>query len=304
MSENITHTAILEDCFNMMFASEQICKPFKEVGKEHVLFAQFGSVTRSGDRFTVQLLDNYRTDWEERRKKEKLDFKLAFVLGWLCHRAADRQMKPVFRQHEPESNEFPTDCSIYHDAFIFNEYYLKEDKKSPFRYPMATFEKDMESLPASSHIKVHDVTELFRVISQRILIEMHTFIPDRDDIEGWFEKLYEKHQEQIIQMERYAEAIMEPDPVKVKRFIEEPHFYSDEDPIIQLAKKLRNGIAVTQDEIESSVQSEAKSHYGQALQLGFNYLHSASAFFVGEIDQETLKDRLDVGKLGRDGLSV
>ena len=62
---------------------------------------------------------------------------------------------------------------------------------------------------------------------------MHTFIPDRDDIEGWFEKLYEKHQEQIIQMERYAEAIMEPDPVKVKRFIEEPHFYSDEDPVIQ-----------------------------------------------------------------------
>ena len=77
-------------------------------------------------------------------------------------------MKPVFRQHEPESNEFPTDCSIYHDAFIFNEYYLKEDEKSPFRYPMATFEKDHGKLARLVHIKVHDVTELFRVISQRM----------------------------------------------------------------------------------------------------------------------------------------
>ena len=71
MSENITHTAILEDCFNMMFASEQICKPFKEVGKEHVLFAQFGSVTRSGDRFTVQLLDNLYAPTGKNAEKRK-----------------------------------------------------------------------------------------------------------------------------------------------------------------------------------------------------------------------------------------
>ena len=151
---------------------------------------------------------------------------------------------------------------------------------------------------------MHDVADLFRVVWQRLLIEMHTFIPDDDDIEGWFDKLYARHQEQIIHMDRYAAAIMEPDPAKVKRFVVDTHFYSNDDPIIQLSKKLRRKEAATQEEIENAFRSEAKSHYGQALKLGFGYLRSASAFFTGEIDRDTLKDRLDIGKKGRDGLSV
>jgi hypothetical protein len=38
--------------------------------------------------------------------------------------------------------------------------------------------------------------------------------------------------------------------------------------------------------------------------MGYGYLRSASAYFMGEIDQDTLKDQLDVGKKGRDGQSV
>lgn len=123
MSENVTHTAVVEDCFNLMLASERICNAFKEAGRDHIRFIQFGSVTRSGDKFTVNLLDKYRSIWHTRNENDRLGYKLAFVLGWLCHRAADRQMKVVFREAEPESREFPTDCSIYHDAFIFRRLY-------------------------------------------------------------------------------------------------------------------------------------------------------------------------------------
>lgn len=303
MSENVTHTAVVEDCFNFMFASDQICDAFKEAGRNHIQFSQFGSVTRSGDKFTVALLDKYRMNYDARKDEEKLGYKLAYVLGWLCHRAADRQMKVVFRETEPESREFPTDCSIYHDAFIFHKLY-KNNTNTPFPYRTAHFEKNMESLPAAARIKVNDVANTFRFIWQRFLIEMHTFIAETENVEAWLDKLHAKYQEQIIHLDRYTEAVLTPDPAKVKRFVTDTNFYSDEDPIIQLSQALRQGAKPSQEEIETAFAAEPTSHYAHALKLGFGYLRSASAYFEGKIDQDTLKDRLDVGKKGRDGLAV
>lgn len=45
--------------------------------------------------------------------------KLAFVMGWLSHRACDRQFKRLFRQLDPECAATPRDCSIYHDVHLF-----------------------------------------------------------------------------------------------------------------------------------------------------------------------------------------
>jgi hypothetical protein len=303
MSENVTHTAVVEDCFNMMFASEQICEAFKEAGRKHIQFSQFGSVTRSGDKFTIPLLEKYRTNWDARKEEGQLGYKLAFVLGWLCHRAADRQMKVVFREAEPESREFPTDCSIYHDAFIFHKLY-KGNSKTPFPYQTAHFEKNMESLAASAAIKVHAAADSLRVNWQRVLLEMQTFIKETGNVEEWLNKLHAKHQEQTIHLGRYAEAVMTPDPDKMKRFVTDTHFYCEEDALIRLAEALRQGATPSQQEIEAAFAEEPASHYAHALKLGFGYLRSASAYFEDRIDQDTLKDQLDVGKKGRDGQSV
>ncbi|MCU6796458.1 hypothetical protein OB236_30470 [Paenibacillus sp. WQ 127069] len=303
MSENVTHTAVVEDCFNMMFAAEHICKAFKEAGRDHIQFSQFGSVTRSGDKFTVALLDKYRTNWDARKEEDNLGYKLAFVLGWLCHRAADRQMKVVFREAEPESRQFPTDCSIYHDAFIFHRLY-ENNNNTPFPYQKAHFEINMESLKGSGAINVHAAADTFRFIWQRQLLELQTFVPDTEHIDNWFDKLHAKHQEQTIHLDRYAEAVLTPDPDKVKRFIEDTNFYNEEDAIIQLSQALRQGAKPSQEELTAAFAAEPTSQYAHAVKMGYGYLQSASAYFTGEIDQDTLKDQLDVGKKGRDGQSV
>lgn len=303
MSENVTHTAVVEDCFNLMFATDKICKAFKEVGRDHIQFSQFGSVTRSGDKFTIPLLDKYRTNWDDRKDKENLGFKLAFVLGWLCHRAADRQMKVVFREAEPESREFPTDCSIYHDAFIFHRLY-ENNTNTPFPYRTAHFENNMVSLQAATAIDVNDAADTLRFIWRRLLIEMHTFVADTDNVDSWFDKLHAKHQEQTIYLDRYAEAVVNPVPDKVKRFIVDTNFYNEEDAILQLSQALRQGAKPSQEEVEAAFAAEPTSHYAHAVKMGFGYLRSASAYFLEEIDQDTLKDQLDVGKKGRDGQSV
>lgn len=304
MSENVTHTAVVEDCFLIMFASDQICDAFKEAGRQHIQFSQFGSVTRSGDKFTVTLLDKYKGIWSTHKEADNLAFKLAYLLGWLCHRAADRQMKVVFREAEPESREFPTDCSIYHDGFIYNRLY-KDNARTLFPYRAAHFEKQMESLPITSAIRTNDIATTYRYIWQRFLVSLHGFVKgDTADVNVWFEKLHAKHQEQVIHLDRYAEAALTPDPTKFKRFITDTNFYNEEDRILQVTQALRKGAAVSPSEIEEAYASAPTSHYAHAVKMGFGYLLSASTYFEGMIDQDTLKDQLDVGKKGRDGLAV
>jgi hypothetical protein len=69
MSEHITHTAVLDDCFRLMQASDEISDPLKEAAQSHRDFARLGSITCYGARFTFSLLDSFRTRWSERTPK-------------------------------------------------------------------------------------------------------------------------------------------------------------------------------------------------------------------------------------------
>jgi hypothetical protein len=293
----------MDDCFRLVLASGQLCAPFQEAMRAHWEFARLGSGTRAGDRHSVRLLSTFRARWASRRTQDLLEPKLAFVLGWLCHRAADRQMKPVFRQADPGYPGTPTDCSVYHDAFLFGEVYAN-DPTGP--YPAATFETDLASLPAAAALDVDAVRELFHTLMQQALIEIHTFKPDESRIEDWLAGLFDLQQGFYVNVERYAAAIADPDADKVRRFITEVHFDDREEPIIRAARALRPqlGRDVTAAEVRAALQAEAHSHYAQAVKMGCQYLLAASAFFTGEIEADDLRARLDIGKLGWDGKSV
>jgi len=301
VSENITHTGILDDCFRLMLASEEICDAFKQSVREKKDFARLGGITRSGDRFTVQLLTEFRDRWEGRSPDDNLEAKLGFVLGWLTHGAADRQMKPFFREAEPDRTQSPSDCSVYHDALVFREVFAL-GKESP--YSVATFDRNVSALPAAKGLDVSDVEDFFQALLQRALIGLHTFIPDRDDIEAWLDKLAKLRQQFDVDLERYAKAVAEPDPQKVQRFIVEMNFYDREDSIILAARKIQRGESVSSADVVTAVEADAGSHYGQAIQMGYGYLKAASDFFTSDSDPEDLRNQLDIGKPGRDGKGV
>ncbi len=46
------------------------------------------------------------------------------------------------------------------------------------------------------------------------------------------------------------------------------------------------------------------SYYALTLQLGFSYLRAASKFWDSDMTPEQLKEILDIGKMGRDGLHI
>jgi len=241
----------------------------------------------------------FRDRWADRTPDDLLEPKLAFVLGWLCHRAADRQMKPIFRRFHPEKRQSPTECSVYHDAFVFNEIYAGGEEPP---YHPAMFGEGFAALTDAA--PVESLSALIRVLLRRTLIEMHTLIPDEANPEAWIAQLFTRKQRFYVDLARYEAAITDPDPEKVRRYIVEDHFYDREEPIIQTARRLQHGETLAPDAVDEAIDAGAGSHYGHALVLATGYLRAASEFFTGRIEMDALKERLDIGKPGRDGKPV
>ena len=296
MSENITHTAIVDDCARLAERWDAICEPFRFCFSEHLEIARLGAVTRAGDLHNPRLLGLLRERWAEGAGDALTQRKLAFVLGWLGHRAADRQMKPVFRSADPDCSRSPTDCSVYHDVFVLREVYGSgaEEPYSPF-----TAARGLTEHPAAGGVPVEALEELFGVIWQRTMIRMHTFSPDNDDVERWLERLFEERGRLYVDIRRYTEALLEPDPDKVKRFVEDVNFYDPADAIVRLARALQHGEGIDDRAIGAAVTAAAEqSHYAQALGKAMGYLRTASDYFERRLDEDTLNERLDIGKPG------
>jgi hypothetical protein len=222
--------------------------------------------------------------------------KLAFVLGWLCHRAADRQMKPVFHRADPDCAEDPTDCSVYHDVFIFREVYAGGGQGP---YDPRTLQTRLEWPGGDGSRSAGDVEAFVRVALQRALLALHTFIPESNDIDAWLERLIGLRQRFDVDLSRYAEALAHPDPGKVRRFLTETNFYDAGDPIIRLARSLQQGQSDPAIALEGALsEARAGSEYAQALGKGYAYLNAASDFFRQRIGRDALRDRLDVGRPG------
>jgi len=275
MSENITHFAVCEDCLRLMQNVTSISDAFKEVTKDHPDLARMGSVTRGTARFNLHLLERIRDGWAGRRPGEHLEAKLAYILGTVCHRAADLTMKPIFVAEAPEDQQQPTTVSIYHDIFAFREIY-KEGFEKPYSPQMFGMASELE--------------EHFRLLMQRALLALHTFIPDQSDPEGWLEKLFARRQQFYVDITRYAQAYTDPDPDEWRRYIVDVNYYDAGDGLIALARQVQNGDSIADSAVvEALTPGQNQSQYGQALLRGMRYLVAASEFFAGQVSVDSLQ---------------
>jgi hypothetical protein len=281
MSENITHVAVCDDCVRLLSQIPDICDIFKQVTKDYLDIAQLGAVTRSTDRFNPDLLKRLRDDWDKRKPEDNFELKLAYSLGALCHRAADRTMKLVFVATAPEDRQSPKDVSIYHDVFLFREVY-KEGIEKPYSPEMFGMKTEFE--------------EHFRVLIQRALVSMHTFIPDVANAEKWLDNLFSLRQQFYIDIARYAEAYYNPDPEKTKKYIMDVNFYDADDDLIRISRAIQSGESVDSDAVKNALSSgKNESKYAHALSWAMRYLIAANQFFVGEMTFDDLHVAFDIG---------
>ena len=287
MSEQITHLAVADDARLLALSSPRICQPLKAVLAQHHDKVRLGAITRGSEGFAGPLVKilRGRADQPEGGDGEKL----AFCLGTMAHRAADRMMKPVFDSQSGDERLSPSDVSVYHDIFIFDRVYRKGTLPpySPDALAPAL------PFPQAPGMDVGVVEAYFRVLLQRTLLAAHTFKPDRNDPEGWLEGLFERLQDFRVDILRYHEALTNPDPQIVQRAITDVNFYNESDPILALLADLREDAAVEGDAFLKRCRLEDhNSLYARAVSMAYGYLQVAAEYWQGRAGEDLFMDSI------------
>jgi hypothetical protein len=319
MSENVTHVAVCDDVSRLASVHEAIPAEFKQALEQHHDIARLGSATRSADRWSAEVIARSRDHWpapgaagsgqaakkdDEVGVESTVSRKLAFVLGALTHRAADRLFKPIFQYcREQYGEEAGLDCSIHCDVLVFTEVYGgghggTERQVGGSALPTAMTNPYQAAVFRSPTGEAgQQAEEVFRVLWQRALISMHTFAPDASDMDGWLDRLFRTLPRFSIDLAHYQQVVERPDPAKFKRYLEDTNAYNRSDPLIVTARRVQRGEAVSAGEVEASLDAtdERSSRYARALQKGMGYLLAGGRLWQGEIDVAQAKAKFDVG---------
>ncbi|MBP7401460.1 MAG: hypothetical protein KBA30_02475 [Clostridia bacterium] len=306
LSEHVVHTAILEDSFNLVRFSDGILPEFRDLCEKYRGFGALGCTTISGDQFSFRLLEECRAAWPDRQPGDGIESKLAYVLGWVSHRATDRQMKPIWTEPDPMGKGYdadpalsPTECSVYHEGFMFREYYMEHE-----RFRDAILPGGLDALAGPLGIDAAQAAPFVQTLLLRNLFEEQTLVRDPTDVNKWFERVGLRRQRFYVDLNRYVRAILTPDPAKLDEFVVSIRFFDRNDAILRMARAIRDGAEPTSTDIEAAVAAEPESHYGKALRLSYGYIRAASDYYATDMPFEELKERLDIGKRGRDGRVV
>jgi len=304
MSEHIVHTAILEDTFRIGKGLPGVPDSFREVMRDFEAFSQLGCITVSGDQFSFRLLEQYKPLWPQR--DELLKAKTAFVLGWVSHRACDREMKPIWREpklkgrgSDVDPNLSPTECSVYHEGVMFNRYYASNPK-----FRLAVYPQEISQVPASEYVNLDRAALFVQQAFGASYMEIQTLQEDKG-MQVFFEEMCMRAQKFYVDPQRYTRSAGNPVPELTEEYVTGINWVDDSDSIVQLALRLRAGETPEPSEYLAAYHAEPGSHYGKALRLSLSYILTAAEYFEREdMGIDELKERLDIGKKGPGGLAV
>lgn len=294
MSEHITHVAACEDVTRLVAAMPAVPAPLRDAMTGRADAAQMGSITRRMDFFSVPLLHEARQRAEAAAagggKSPEPDAKLAFILGGLTHRSADRHMKPVFQHFKQQLDAARgfNECTIYCDVKILQEVYGGGGPDGPFPPGLLT----PEAAASTAQLE-----ELLRHVLRRTLISMHTINPDDQHPDQWLTALLDAEQDFKIKIERYIEVATRPDPVKVQRYLVDTNYYYPDAPIIQAARRLQAGETLIEADVATAIGGTGvkDGRYAQLLAGGVKYVRSVGFYFEHLIDEEELAKGLHIG---------
>jgi hypothetical protein len=139
------------------------------------------------------------------------------------------------------------------------------------------------------------------------MVDIQTFASPSDgsDAQRFMEDLCVQAQKFYVDVSRYARAAGNPDSERKQAYVKKINWYDDKDPLIALASCIRRGGLTDAAAVEKAMEKPASTEYGKALQMSLGYFVAAAEYFANDnMTMDTLKDRLDIGKLGPNGLGV
>lgn len=276
MSEYITHIAVQEDVARLALHAKSICDAFKICMKSHNLAMRIGSASRGNSTFIIQNIDHFRSTWERRKPEDRLEDKLAYTLGWITHRAADRYFKAKYGifDKNPE-NLHPVDIRILHDVVLYDKVYSNGVNK-PFTKGFA--QTEMKGHPAAKFVDITQAEAITGPMYQANFLNLQS-IEKASNAKEFFDRVEKQFATFTVDFDRLVEGVNDPDPEDMHQMIEAPNFYNEEDTLIKLARNIQQGKSTEGLQLENALKEENLSQYAQVLKKAFNWLFEASQYF-------------------------
>ncbi|RMD79951.1 MAG: hypothetical protein D6820_07445 [Lentisphaerae bacterium] len=294
MSDLLTHWAAFDDLRRIAMVDEKMAPELVDVLTEETEACRLGALSRGGNKWVPTILQALRPQWNSGDKR--MGEKLAFALGGVAHYPADVVMKPMTRrvsqkawemEHPGESMEdgpgemrslYYREASAYYDTHVFRKVY--GDGAEP---PFGGF----QFLLTENHSDIGVALEAFvRSLFQRALLSSHTLSPDKENILPWLDRLFDLLQPLYIDINMYVRVYTSPDPRKLEIYEVLSHFYLDDDPAIQVARRIQAGESVASDALDDAVRKgQNRSAYGQILELGVQRMRETSEWWQGKTEQ-------------------
>lgn len=295
MSEHLTHIAVCEDNIRLILYSDDINNDFKNSLKNHPDIAVICSAARGNHFYAVPFIEKVRNEGITAAYSNEL---LASAIGWLSHRGADRQMKPLTPDDMKITNpKFSRDENqIYQDAVTFDKVYGGGERKSLSPYvhlSKATLGYRMNSNVGSNLLHAPETEEHFITLIQKNLLELHKFNGESQSFEQWLDQFPDSYQNLSENLNTYIEAFSNPDSEKMENYIYSVNYYDENDDIIRLARAIHEDRSVTIELEDALSKVDQQSQYAQALAKSFKFVKKASEFYENKIDKPTLYDFIE-----------
>ncbi len=285
MSEHVTHLAVAEDSARIACADQHFNPLMRDCIDEFPNALRQGSMTRSGDMFIFPLLEKWKAQWNDNPIQRE---KMAYVLGWACHLAADRTFKPVYRITDlafyTRGYPGPSHSSIYHDAVTLHEVY-HDGKDYPFHPEVVSH--NLMGHPAAKALPVKRIEETFAYAYANDLASLKKFLTDEMTEKKSFEDTCDDDRQKFyVDVTRYSDAFYQPDPARLRQYIIKPNFYNRKDPVIVYARAIQNDgeAEINWNSIWNDIDQQ--SLYAQSLKLGYDFLLACSDYFSDKISLE------------------
>lgn len=231
----------------------------------------------------IQALENIKTKMDVNPLDFGLSQRLAVISGALIFQST-KNLLDVDSAVKPGANLPFSEEQIYRDATVLRTFF---NKGNPFS------SEDAEKIES-----------LFHEIVPRIFIRFHTLMPDDygwpDDIDF----MLQNGAEWIVNMQKWREqtgnyfsslanAIANPDKVKVQEYIRHTNFFDKRDSMLVRISP-RNRIANTNREGALNLidQAHSESKCSQAIASGYQTLISINDYITGQINIEEIAENL------------
>lgn len=292
MSEYVAHAAVFDDVRHLALRHEALPPAFRQALRDHPDYGRAGSYTRGNYEYIVPLLTKYRDTWTA--GDEAATQQLAWVTGWLAHRAADRFVKPMHAVVEADyyapggDGEGITKSRIWNDLVLYDETYRQG--REGF-LPEHLFSRHLHAYAAGQALDVRHLEDVVHAQWLAGLAALHGPVADEDaPFADRVDTFLKERQVYYVQLGRYADRVEDPDPLEVQRYVHASRFYDADDPLIVLVHGTEEAGAGLGLEAARARAREDGSQYARILGDALDYLDHAAAYWRREIDVETLKE--------------